>query len=275
MKKFFKVTGIITAALLTCGIFFVVLGVLSGGLNHTYKDNKWFNIVINPTVEKQEYTELDEFDSIKLDISMANVQIKKGDKFAVEYALYGNIKCEVKNNTLIVEENSDLVHIGLNFKTEDSYINIYVPENAVIDIEELNSGMGNIDIADVSFGDVNIEADMGNIFMNNVYVSNLDMEAGMGNIEFDGEISERLRVDSDMGDVVLEGKLACNAEVDASMGNVDIDTIYDIKMYEYNIDVDMGKQKINQSNGEIIDNEEFVWNINSDMGDVTINFGKK
>lgn len=275
MKKFFKIMGIITGALFVCGIFFVIIGVLSGGLNHTYKNNKWFNIVINPTVEEQEYYLLEDFEAMNLDISTANIQIKKGDEFAIEYALYGNVRCEVVDNTLIIEEKSDFAYIGLSFKTEDTYINIYIPENVTVDIDNLCADMGNIDISDITFKNMNVEANMGNIYIKNVSGEAINLSADMGNIEIDGEIDGKIYADTDMGDITLGGNLACDVEIESDMGNVDIETIYDMKMYQYSIDVDLGTQKVYQNDGEILEKKNFVWEINSDMGDVTLTFGGK
>ncbi len=275
MKKFFKIMGIITGALFVCGSFFLIIGVLSGGLNHTYKNNKWFDIVINPTVEKLEYSRLDDFDSMRLDISTANINIKRGEEFAVEYALYGNIKCEVENDILVIEENNNFRYIELSFKMEETYINIYIPENAVIDIEEINADMGNINISDCCFGEINIEADMGNVEIKNVSVSDFNISAGMGNIEFDGEITGSIQVESDMGNVLFDGNFACDANIDSDMGNVEIKNIYDMQMFDCAIDIDLGKQKINQNKGEIIENKKFDWSIDCDTGDVELTFGKK
>lgn len=205
------------------------------------------------TIVEQSYMKLDEFDSIVIDASIADVDIVTGDEFAIEYKLGENASINNNGSTLKIEDDSFTSIFASDAKNiYDTYIKIYVPEDEVIDVE-MYVDIGNINIVDVEFDAVNIEADIGNVC-----------------IEADSDGGE-IYVAADMGSVTFEGYLACDMEVEADMGKVNITSYYASSCYSYNIDTDMGKKIVSDKGGEEID-EEYDINIFADMGDVKLVF---
>lgn len=277
MKKFYKIMGTIAIIFLVCGIIFTGIGFVMGGQNHTLKSNKWMTFVINPSVEKQDYTVLDEFDSIDLKINSGDVVIKEGEEFAIEYALYDGAKYKVENETLSIEEaDTGFIHLGFGWKSENTYLTIYVPKDTKLNIKKLNVDMGDITIFDIDFENINISADMGDIDLKNIEVSNLDVDADMGDVNFEGVADGKINIEVDMGDVDLKGYLGCDIIVESDMGDVDIYTYYNSQYYKYDIDTDMGDKEINNNGGEHMETDSnFEIKANSDMGDVMLTFADK
>lgn len=271
MKKFYKIMGIITGALLICGIIFAGVGIGMGGLNHTFKNSK-YNLVINPTLNEKEYTVLDEFDTVDLTVSLADVQIIKGDEFAIEYVLYGEAEYSVDNGIFVLnEENNNWINVGLSLKTEKTYIKLYVPGDCILNIRNITADMGVVTISGIEFTDMNIGADMGEVNLDNITVQNLDVHAGMGKVYFNGTATGKICIAADMGDIELKGYLGCDIEVDSDMGAVDITTYYNKDSYRYDISTDMGSEEINDKGGEKT-NKNYTIDIDCDMGDAVVTF---
>ena len=280
MKKFYKIIGKIAVVFLIFGIVFTGIGVVMGGQNSSFRNDKWIKFVINPTVEKLEYTVVDEFDSIDLSIAYGDIVIKEGKEFAIEYALYEGATYGVENKTLIVEEyDGKVINIGLGMKSKDKYVTVYVPKDTKIDIKNIDADMGNVNItnnSNISFDNINIDADMGDVILEGINASTVNIEADMGAVEFEGNVSDRIDIDADMGDVDLEGYLGCDLSVVADMGDVDICTYYSEEHYKYEIDIDMGEKEINNDGGEKFEGDDFFdIEVNCDMGDVKLTFEDK
>lgn len=261
MKKMFKTIGIIALVLLVIGVVLIGIAIVCGVHNRSFTNNRFFKFIVNPKVEKLEYTVIDDFDSIDLNVDMGEIVFKEGEEFAIEYALYEGAKYEVRNNTLYVEKyKGKKINIGFNIGTEDTYLTIYIPKDKEINIK-------------------NIEADMGDIKIINDSdwkLKNINIEADMGDIEIGGEIEGNINIEADMGNVDIEGYLLGDIFVDADMGDVDICTYYNEKYYNNKIDVDMGKKDINKNGGEILEGDyKFDIEVECDKGDVTLTFKNK
>lgn len=279
MKKFYKIMGSIAIVFLIIGIILTGTGLVLGGQNHEFKSNKWFSMVINPSVEKLEYTVLEEFDTLELDIDLGDIEIKNGKEFAIEYALYETVHYSVKNRKLTVDTKDNAL-INLNFgfgkKTEDTYITVYVPRDIELEIKEINADMGNVTISDMSLKNVNIDADMGNINLKNVSLNKFYADADMGDIIFEGRATDKIEADADMGTIKIKGYLECDITANADMEDIDIYSYYNAENYQYEIDVDMGEKEINKNGGENPKNSsEFHITADADMGDVTLTFDDK
>lgn len=276
MKKIYKIIGKFAIVLLICGIIFSGIGLVLGGQNHSLKSEK-LKITINPQLKKQEYKVIEEFNCIDLDIDMANVTIKTGEEFAIEYSLYEYAKCIVKDKTLIIEEkNSNFFNVQFDFKNRDTYLTIYIPENVKINIKNIDNSMGNIKISDIKLGELNINADMGKIDIKNVEIESLYVSNSMGDVNFNGIAEDKIIIKCEMGNVNLKGYLKCNIDIESEMGNIDVCTYYNSQNYKCDIDTDMGDKDINYDGGEKINIDRILEiYMKSEMGNIELTFKDK
>lgn len=205
------------------------------------------------TVVEQEYKILDEFDSIILDVSVCNIEIVKGDEYAVEYALGEDMSMNLNGNTLTIEDDSyvNILTSDLNNRV-NTYIKIYVPEDEIIDME-ISVDVGSVSIKDVEFDSVNIEADTGDV--------TIEADSDGGN----------MYIAADIGDITIKGLLACDLEVEADIGKVDITSYYSSGSYNCNIDSELGKESISDKGGMELE-EEYDIDVTADIGKVKITF---
>ena len=199
------------------------------------------------------YESVEEFEKVIIDVAVANVEIVKGDEFAVEYVLGEDTSMNFNGSTLTIEDDS----FGSVFASElsdygDAYVKVYVPDDTVVDIET-SVDVGDISIKDVEFKTLSIEADTGDI--------NIEADS------FDGD----LQIAADIGKVEIKGYLGCDMDVEADIGNVNITSYYSSDSYSCNIDTDLGKESISDEGGEELE-EEYDIDVIADMGNVKIVF---
>ena len=205
------------------------------------------------TIVEQEYKVLDEFDSIILDVSVCNIDIIKGEEYAVEYALGEDMSMNLNGNALIIKDNSYVSILSSDFKNiADTYIKIYVPEDEVIDME-ISVDVGNVNINNVEFDSVNIEADTGDV--------TIEADSDGGNVY----------ISADIGDITIKGFLGCDVEVEADIGKVNITSYYASSSYNCNVDSELGKETISDEGGKEID-AEYDIDVTADIGKVKIVF---
>lgn len=262
MKKICKIIGKVALVFFVIGIVLTGIAVVCGVHNRSFTNNRFFKFIINPKVEKLEYTVVDDFESIDINVDMADVVIKEGEEFAIEYALYEGTKYEVKNNTLYVEKyKGKHFNIGFNLGSEkDTYLTIYIPKDKELNIKNMEVDMGDTKIINEGYWTIN----------------NINIDADMGDVKIEGEVEGNIDIEADMGDVDVKGYLLCDISVDASMGDVDICTYYNDEYYNYEVDVDMGEKNIEKNGGEMLEGDyKFDIEVECDMGDVTLAFENK
>lgn len=275
MKKIFIILGIVAGAFVVIGGTLLGIGFAMGARN----DIQLFNGALSFSLGRgelvrQDYRQIEEFDSLYVDMDLGRVEIVAGDEYGIEYQLYSdNVKCDVNNGKLTFKEQGKRNHIiGFDFgwfgSHKDSYIKIYIPEKK-LDSVEIYADMGRVDINRISCERLTVECDMGGIKCRNTNTGVLYIDADMGSVEYTGAVTDRIEADVDMGSIYIEGYLDCDIEVDADMGSADIVTYYSAASYRYNFDIGMGGKEI-RDNGGADSKEIHDMNIECDMGDINI-----
>lgn len=275
MKKFYIIVGIIAGVLLIAGGALVGIGIASGA-DKAFKLFGKIDINIGePQLVVQDYKELDEFDSIDVDVNLANVEITASgdDKYGIEYKVYSNnVKCEFKGNKLVFKEKGtfgfDFGFFG-NIK-QDTYVKIYVPEKELQSIT-LSADMGSVTVSDVVCDYLSAECNMGSMTFNNITANDVELDADMGSVELTGTVTGMIEADLDMGSAELTGYFDCDMDIDCGMGDIDIITYYDASSYDWYIDCDMGQYNINESGGEKTNSHNII-RADCDMGSAEITF---
>ncbi len=279
MKKIFIILGVVAGAFAVIGGTLLGIGFVMGARN----DIQLFNGALGFSfgrgeLVKQEYREIEAFDSLYVDMNLGRVEIVAGEEYAIEYQLYSdNIKCDVDKGVLTFKEQGKKNHIicfdfGWFGHHKDSYIKIYVPEKK-LDSAERYADMGKVDISGISCESLTLDCDMGAVSCNDISVGRLYIDADMGGVEFDGTVTDKIDADVNMGSVYIKGWLDCDLEIDADMGSVDIVTYYSASSYRYDFEVGMGGKEVHDNGGT--DSEKLHnMNIDCDMGDINVTHKK-
>lgn len=170
-------------------------------------------------VERVDVTkEFEEFSTLKLEISSANLTIKtEGDKFKVEtYQIPETTKIENENGKLKIKDSKKFVY------NNQSNIIIYIPEGTeieelkldlgagAINIEKLNSnkidcsfGAGNVKIKELISKNSKIECGAGQIIIEDCELNNSDIDTGIGRLSYSGLITGDSKINCGVGEVIL------------------------------------------------------------------------
>lgn len=277
MKKFYAVSGIIAGVLLLIGAALVGIGIACGAEREFRLFGKInMNFGAGEIIE-QEYTRLEEFDSIYVDADYAQVEIISSDdnKYGIEYKIYSDdTKCDVEDGRLVFKEKRDRF-FNFNFFffggfNDETYIRIYVPEEKLKSIE-IFADMGSVTLDDVACGYLSVDCDMGEAILNNITAQKVELDCDMGNAEITGIVTSRLGADLDMGNAEITGWLDCDMDINCDMGNIDIVSYYNSSAYDLEINTDMGGHTINRDGGKEISSINRI-DADCDMGNINITF---
>lgn len=254
MKKFYKIAGVTAIASLCIGIILVVTGLIFGGKHSIHGFS-----LINTT--SKSYTEMDEFDSLEIDVDSARVVIEQGDSYSVKYELAGDdddIECKVEDGKLYIHNAEDSgFHLFWNW-SDDAYITITVPEDTKLQSVYVDTDAGNIKISNIAADKFVIDSDAGNINLDEI------------------ESFDLVTVETNAGNVHANGKLAGDCEFKSNCGNVSVDTEYSSDMYSYDVDTSVGHSDVTNGDGDNLsdsDNEgDYNMNVKTDLGNVNLTF---
>lgn len=152
-------------------------------------------------------TSIDSFNSVKLDVEVAEIDIiPSADEFAIEYSITGqNVDYSVEDDVLTV--NTKAIGHGSTFNTKRSYIKIYVPEGSEFVSLDYDGDVGDINIKDISFEEVDISTDVGNVDLTNITViDSISVKTAVGNVKVDLANSDcSYEVSADIADINING----------------------------------------------------------------------
>lgn len=278
MKKATKIWIIIAAVLLLLGgIVFTAAMVASD----------WkLNGLDNQTFETNSYDIAEEFHSISVDTSTADIILKPSDSEAAKVVCFEDRKTKhhvnVQEGTLIIHETDNrswFDFIGL-LRLDYPEITIYLPESTYASLSA-ETDTGNIEIPkDFTFGNIMVtsdtgditcfasatklleaESDTGSIVLDALSAENLNLSSDTGNITAKNITCDRLTALCDTGDIVLENVIAAGAFfIENDTGNIEM------------IDCDAAEIFAQTSTGEIFGTllTKKIFFAQSSTGDVTV-----
>ena len=220
-----------------CIVIFLIGGViLTIGISNSSK---------NKNIITKEY-EVDDFNNLNIDISTANLAIKKAEDGKNKVICVEREKeyheVSVKNNTLSVKsiDKKRWYERIFNFDFSEMSVTIYLKDNNYnelnIDISTGNTSIdkgflfeslhfegstGNVEI----LSNVNTLVDMtlstGNIKLQDMNTKNIELEASTGNIRLNNvNVEEDIRINVSTGKIYLDNVTAVNGTLESSTGKM-------------------------------------------------------
>lgn len=267
MKKFTKVSLIISGIIFAAGIIFCLIGLVLGArYSEVFAsvpkiatvcdfDND-YDISFGDVGESlDEPVELDKGMNLSLDIGNAELVVEKSDngKFYVE-AEGVKTAWNIKGDEIIVRTK----HKRFFGHNNSGTISIYVPE-------------------DYNFKEVEVDCGAGIIEINDIVAQSIDLDIGAGEITAKNIDTKELSADCGAGSINVSGSVKEDVEIDCSMGEVNLEVNEEEKYYNYDIDCSMGEVNINGSSysgmgvGKNIDNDsDYDMSIECSMGTINI-----
>ena len=160
---------------------------------------------------------------ITFDASFTEASIVYGNEFSVAYSMPEELVPTVsfKNGTLTVKSGSNrLTNIPMNV-TKDLYITITIPEGTELDRVSVNVDAGDLNIADLKAGTVELDIDAGNIDMKGVEADKIVIDCDAGNIDVGNCIADKFTLDLDAGNADFDDCEIDTIDADVDAGNFD------------------------------------------------------
>lgn len=250
MKNKTRIALIICLILAVLGAGLVGAGLALGGQPNFRLDWKNRTLVGGDAELQSGEVAPKAFTALEIDVATADIEVRVGDTFAVEYALTEEPEITQEGGVFRLTEPS---HSGINIvgfsglgTGKGQYVRVTVPADAQLDSVKLDGATGDMTVSqlkcktltvDLSTGDANLiavsadkltaEASTGSIILTDCSVKDAELDVSTGDIEArDLTVTGSLNADASTGDVELDilGRAADFAmELSSGTGSVSVD----------------------------------------------------
>ncbi|NLJ96968.1 MAG: DUF4097 domain-containing protein [Clostridiales bacterium] len=224
---------------------------------------------------------LDKIENLEINSRYSKLIVRPGGQFKVEASnVSDDFKVESRYGTLIVEE-SNFINRFFNFNfgkfsNREATITVYVPNDFMANRIDIDSGVGNVLLEDLSTDKLIINAGVGDIRGTNITAKEVEANGGVGNIDFTSVNFSDIEFNSGVGDVKLAGIISGKSEFECGIGDVEIDIKGSREDYALDIDSGMGRIRVNGNkiSSNYIDNfkSDNTIRIDGGIGNVDIDF---
>lgn len=154
---------------------------------------------------------LDAFTSAKIKLDYCDFHIIPSDEFAIEGRLAGRRGkpvIEVEDGELVLKEQAGK-GVGAHFlslgfsELEESYMNLYVPKDIVLEQVEINSDAGDISAENLNAERLDIYAAYGDVELQEAKINSAKVYLEAGNMEAEELLVSQLEVQNEYGDVEI------------------------------------------------------------------------
>ncbi len=211
MKRFIKITTIISLCLILAGIGLAGCGFMLGGIPDFQYNLDNHKVDTKRSSAKLITEELASFDNINLDIINADISLHYGDNYSISYYTDTLSKKEFKvsDGTLTVHSNADSQSHIINFtpfSINDSLsdIVITVPKNKKLQDITIANNSGDFDLSDIKCDTLSLDFDYGDVRIHNVTANESDITLQSGNLSLNKGKIESCNMELGYGDVALK-----------------------------------------------------------------------
>lgn len=191
-----------------------------------------------PSYEEAE-VKLDSYQSIRMDISYANVEIKESDHYGIAYKIAKRtpISYEIKDGVLNIDQgnkkagvSSDFMFFGFSgirneYLYEGEFITVYVPKSAVLDEISVKNDCGDIDLSGLNASSLSLYDDYGNVGLASINTPVISLQVNSGDLAANNIKADTLTVISDYGNVELSTADAGSLSLEISTGSLTMKNI--------------------------------------------------
>lgn len=189
------------------------------------------------TTAEEKVMGLEHFNNIKAQLEVTELFLEDGEEYGLSImeGAGRSFTYKVENDTLILKENSKDKHLN----NTSSRVVITIPKDTHLHQVEIEQGVGNVVIYDLSAHELNINSGVGNTDLKRIDVDELSIDGGVGNIEGDDlSVTTELDLNSGVGTVSLHGDFCGEIDLDSGMGNVEL--FFERPQSNYLIDIENG-----------------------------------
>lgn len=266
--------GIYLCIMIISGIVFALTAIfgITIGLdaynNHTEMSSQ--NIIEHSV---QDYADIEK---IEIDLSVCQLDIKKGDKIRVETIdMSDKFECETSGTTLEIKD--DKLNINwFNTNNVTPKVIIYIPEDKIFNSIDIKTGVNDSNIEYLNADKLEIEMGIGKYTINNIKAEKAKIKTGAGEADILASEIDTLKLEAGIGKLAIKSKITESAKINAGVGKVEIDLIGNEEDYRIDAKTGLGNFTINNNkvhDNQIIGNGNVDIKVNAGLGETIINLG--
>ena len=154
----------------------------------------------NPVVEKR--VNLDNIESLDINLEYASLKVKKGNRLSVSTDSDEIKVTNYKDVLKITEKNNRKL-----FKDEKRTVILYVPE-------------------DMKFKTVNIETGVGAVNIENISTDGLNLSSGVGKTVINNILANLANIETGAGDMLIRNGNLNNSTIEIGVGKLDVNAVF-------------------------------------------------
>ena len=180
----------------------------------------------------KETKELEAFDQLDIDVDSMDFEIKTGDRYKMEAIYYKENKFsyEVKDGELVIEQDANH-HVLFGLNSQVGKLTLYIPQGK-------------------SFNEVDINVGIGETLIQNVTTKALELKGGVGEIVMENLVSYDTNAKIGVGEVRIQGDLKGKTSIKGGVGSLQLELVGREEDYNYDIEKGLGETTINNQHYE-------------------------
>lgn len=284
MKRIFKICTVAGAVLFIAGMGLSAFGARSDGFGNRRLGGG------ETEISGEALESAVAADSLDIELTAAQLQIVPGDTFGVSFG--GRISRYIRYSTdggvFTLRDTMNKNTWGYRWwkkaSDEDLKVKITVPEGKTYDRVNIEAGVGEFTMKNITADQVEIDAGVGASTIENVTARTLEIGGGVGEVKARGlTVTEETEVETGVGDVDIQGDLRGKVNIDGGVGEMHID--FAGAREDYSIEVESGgfgelridDRKVKGFWEDTKSGNENAPNsvkVDCAMGEIRLNFGK-
>ncbi len=240
------------------------LGIATDGFN--FHDEESFTKEFN----NEKITNLD------IEFKYGTMQIKTGEAFKVEADNIDkdSINCEVRNNTLVVENKRDVFHFGFGWYGNTN-LTVYIPRDVKFEDVKVKTGAGKFELSDINADNINIDCGIGEGIYNKLSAKYAKFKSGIGSQRLYDCTFTEFDLNAGIGEVSYNGKIAGKCNIKGGIGEVRMNLSGNTSDYKFDVRNGLGDVRINGRSANDFKNinGENDFSISNGIGAVNIYIG--
>jgi len=256
MKNGYKLVGLVVS-LMILGIVLVGVGIVNGGKTNIDVSNMFDRQDNGDDESGLTRTEiLEAYDSLELKADVAQIEIVKGDKYSLSISgiKKKDISYKVQNHKLLITQKSHR-RLSIGFKTLEN-ITITIPENVEIQDFQMECGIGDVIISDVSSNNMSLKVGVGTVKINNVSADTCKIRGGVGEVTADTFTANKLDVEAGVGEIDMQGDFKGDINLRGGIGEIVLKASGQKSDFNYEFEKGIGEMKLNGESVGNIKNSE-------------------
>ncbi len=217
---------------------------------------------------------------IQGDSNIKNVQMTaKKPSMIVNGSDIDKLEIDYKDGNLTVRQKQDKKWIGtFNFNDYKGELLIKIPTKNELGKIDINNGVGDIEIKDISADSLDIDCGTSPVLARNIKISNCNISGGTGSIKLYDISTDKIKIESGTGSTYISGDINKQATINTGTSGVELELKGREKDYDYDIKTGLGSIEINNNKYKReakIDNKSNSANIKINAGTGSVDIKTK